>query len=234
MSFSDLLDRIAMRQKQRAQRRVSDYRDLVAQVADGKEPDADCVARVLADNDKTVSDLAGSVNLLLARRSLRMNYDQLPALAKERSEVEKRIAEADTILAKAEEKHEATATPLYGRLSQIKRATADAERARKELQDSCPDADLCAQLEDVRSRLTAAHNRRAELERECSSLRDWIAIDRDNAGRARSVRAEQLTEQANRREARLRQFEAEIENLRRQIPELEKQERQVRERMLEP
>jgi chromosome segregation ATPase len=209
-------------------------RNLVAQIADGQEPDPDDVAGILADAVQTVDDLRASVDLLLRRRSLRHVYDQLPALTKERAEIEKRIATANAILEKAEQTHEATTYPLFGRLNQIKHAVADADRARAALVESCDDADLLDQLADVRLRFTDACNRRSALQQECSSLRDWISTDREAASRERPTRAQELTEQAERREARLRQFEAEIEELERQIPEIERQESEIRQRMLEP
>ncbi|MEQ8789527.1 MAG: hypothetical protein RIC55_24750 [Pirellulaceae bacterium] len=234
MSFTELLDRIAMRQKQREQRHVSDYRSLVAQIADGQEPDPDDVSHILADVGRTVDDLRASVDLLLRRRSLKQTYDLLPALTRERADIEKRISTANAALEKAEQTHETTTYPLFGRLNQIKHAVADADRARTALVDSCDDADLLDQLADVRSRFTDACNRRSALQQECSSLRDWISTDREAASRERPTRAQELTEQAERREARLRQFEAEIADLTRQIPEIEREESELRQRMLEP
>jgi hypothetical protein len=50
MSLTSLLDSITRRQRERKKSKWCDYRQLVADICDGKEPDADRIASVLADN----------------------------------------------------------------------------------------------------------------------------------------------------------------------------------------
>ncbi len=57
MNLTSLLEKISTRQRQRRLSKWSDYKTLVARICDGQEPDADEVAAVLFDNDKTLEEL---------------------------------------------------------------------------------------------------------------------------------------------------------------------------------
>ena len=55
MSLTSLLDSITNRLESRKRSKWSDYRNLVADICDGKEPDADRIASVLADKNASAS-----------------------------------------------------------------------------------------------------------------------------------------------------------------------------------
>jgi len=97
MSLTALLDKIAGRQHERRQAREADFRQLVVDIADGNEPDADQVEHVLGGNQKTIDDLREAVELLQRRRELRRMMDSEPKLAEERNNIQEQIAEADRI-----------------------------------------------------------------------------------------------------------------------------------------
>lgn len=78
MGIATLIEKVVGKQQER---RVADFRDLVVQIAGGHEPEAECVAEVLRDAEKSLDDLQKSVELLGRRRELRRQYDRLPELA---------------------------------------------------------------------------------------------------------------------------------------------------------
>ncbi len=88
MNLTSTLDSISQRLEERRAGKWSEYRKLVALVCDGKEPDADRIASVLADNERTLDELRHDVQLLAKRRKLRIDMDAAPPLESERLKVE--------------------------------------------------------------------------------------------------------------------------------------------------
>ena len=234
MNLTTLFDSISHKQKQRLNARVANYRSLVKQVADGKDPDADEVDRVLTDNDKTVDDLRTAVELLLKRRELRRALDQKPKLAKERKQIEQQLEKANQQLELAETRHTEITDPLYVRLEEIRLAKTEADRALQELERTCDDEDLIAGLEAVSEQLKTLHTHRARCEKESRELRSSAESDRQETRFVTQTRAEDLRERADRRDARAQEMETELPGLRKQISKAEAREKAIREQMLAP
>lgn len=96
--FDITLETITNRQRQRRITKWSDYRRLVASICDGKEPDADEIATVLADNERTLDELRHDAELLARRRSLRDEYDAIEPLESEATKLAKQIDIAEQTL----------------------------------------------------------------------------------------------------------------------------------------
>lgn len=125
-------------------------------VADGKEPDVDLVEETLASSGKSLDDLQAAVQLLERRRALRKQFDQGPALTKERAELEKKIITADEAFEQAERRHEATVAPLVARMSQVVAGQRQGTDAREALIESCADSELVTALAEVTKYLREA------------------------------------------------------------------------------
>ena len=87
-NLTSLLDSITQRLAKRRVDKWTDYRSLVALVCNGKEPDADRIAMVSADNNRTLEQLRHDVQLLAKRHKLRADMDAAPPLESERQKVE--------------------------------------------------------------------------------------------------------------------------------------------------
>jgi chromosome segregation ATPase len=234
MNLNTLLDKIAGRHQQRQQARKADFRSLVAQVADGKEPDADEVDRILRDNGKTLDDLRAGVEVLLKRRALRQALDQKPKLAKERERIEREIEDANRQLEEAETRHNDVTNPLFARLEEIKHGMNETIRAAQELERTCDDEGLLAERQAVWMQLKELNTRRSRSEMEINNLRSGAKSDRQETQYVPKSRAEEYAARADRRDARAQELEAELPDLRRQISDAEAREKAIRDRMLEP
>lgn len=235
MNLTTLLDKIAGRQQERRQAREADFRQLVTQVADGDEPEPEEIEHILGANQKTIADLRDAVELLQRRRELRRTVDLAPELAKERADIEKRIAKADRIFKQADAKHDETVDPLHARLRQIRSLVVEAEHARFELWETCRDAELLRRLEEVSRPGAELSHKLSVMETKASHLRDEARYEREQAAHAeRAPNAEAHKEEAARCEAEAKQLEREIPALRRQVEELTYQEAEIHEQMLVP
>lgn len=235
MSLSTLFEKIAGRQKARERAKFDDYRSLVAEIADGKEPDAEVLHAVLHDNGKSLDDLKASVEKLQRRRKMRADYDALPALDAERRDVEEKLCAADRVLEAAEAQHEEATRPLFAKLGELRKAISEGRLARHELERSCEHPDVLADLDALRVELQDANNRRAMLETESRRLHESAESDRDEAGYV-PLRGdvERLRNRADEREAQAKQMEEELIGLRKRIAELDARDAAIRERMLVP
>jgi len=235
MSLTALLDKIAGRQHERRQAREADFRQLVVQIADGQEPDAETIEHVLGGNQKTIDDLRAAVELLQRRRDLRRVMDSEPNWAEERADIQKQIAEADRIFNQADAKHDETVDPLHARLRQIKALISEADDARLELWDTCGDQELVRRLDEVSRPLTELSHRLAAMETEARNLRNQAKYEREQAKHAeRKPNIEAHTKEAARCDTEARQLERELPALRSQVEELTYQEAEIREQMLVP
>jgi len=235
MNLTKLLDRIAGKQHERQQSRHADYRKLIGQIADGKDPDTGFVDHVLTDNQKTIDDLRQAVELLLHRRELRATWEKAATMAKDRDGIEQQIAEADQLLEQAEFQHEETTAPLYARIEAIKQASTAADRARRELWETCAYPELKDRLGQVSNRFRDLDAQRAEIESRAADIRRFAEGDRQEIRFvANKAQEEELSERADRYEKSAKKLEAEAAALRPEINKLQQEEKWIRNQMLEP
>jgi predicted nucleic acid-binding Zn-ribbon protein len=234
MNLTKLMDKVVGRQRERQQSRQADYRTLVAQIADGQEPDADNVHDVLGANGKTLDDLKADVECLEKRRGLKAQFDQLLKLIEEQQRIGKQVAAADHVFEEAERKHEEVTAPLCARLDQIKQAISQGEDARRRLWDTCGDPLLLAELKEVTTALAEVSGRRSKLSADARQLREWAHSDRAEVPHATTEgQIAELRQRADRRDARAAEIEAELIKLIDEEAALQHRESAIRERMLE-
>ena len=191
MNLTSLFEKIARGQKQREKARIDDFRGLVRAIAEGKEPDADQVERVLGDTGKPLDDLRAAVELYQQRFAMRAQVNSLPKLEAERKEVEQQLLKADAALEAAEQQHTETTAPLHGRLEMLRQAMQEAERSRHQLVETCPDEELRERLADLQRRHDEAHDRSFKLRQVINDCRTWAKSDRAEAAHTSSSHKKQ-------------------------------------------
>ncbi|TWU13351.1 hypothetical protein CA54_21860 [Symmachiella macrocystis] len=228
MELTKLFEKIAGKHRARQQSRKAGYRELISMIADGRDPDADFLDRVLIDNGKSLADVRQAVDLLLERRELRKTYDSIPAMNQEYENLHAQIGEAERI-------HDERTQPLYWRIEQIRQTLNEGRNVRARLWETCADTELCGQLSHLRQRLTSLHDQQSQLMKNSSDLRNWAETDRVNSNQGvLPAKAESLKERAKSREAKAKQLEEELATVRTQIAECDHEESRIRELMLVP
>lgn len=234
MNLATLMDKVIGRQRERQQSRHESYRTLVAQLADGQEPDADNVDELLGALGKSLDDLKADVERLEKRRQWKAQIDQLPKLADEQQRLGRQVSAADRALEEAELKHTEVTAPLYGRLDQIKQAQSAAEDARRRLWDTCADPAIVAELKEVVTARADVSGRRTKLAADVRQQREWARADRAEVPHATSeTQIVELRQRAARRDARAAELEAELTKLVGEEADLERRETTLRVRSLE-
>lgn len=236
MAMANLIDRIVG--KQRA-RQVSDFRDIVTEIADGREPDEDIIAQVLFESGKSLDELREDVELLKRRRELRTKWNAVPGLMAERKKLQQQIDEANRELKAAERKHFAIANPIIAELDQLKEATYDGEKAKFELWNTCNDPTLLDKMADIQLRLAKKRQEASDLQTRIDNLHEWAKYERAEAARQKMmVDADHLVDmslnRAKEHERKAAEHEVTLKKVTKVIAGLERDEEAVREQMLEP
>ena len=165
MSITAFFEKFMGLQQQKVQATVASYRELVAGIATGEEPNPAEVERLLANAGKSVDDLRRDVERYQHRMALKAMINSLPRLEAERREIDSQIAAADRVLEAAEKQHEVSTAPLYATRRELDLAISDANRASAELMQSCDDADLRRELDELNTearRLDEQHRSQAD------------------------------------------------------------------------
>jgi chromosome segregation ATPase len=222
MSIATIIERIVGKQRERQAARAADFRDIVIQIADGNEPDAEFVAQVLQ-----------------RRRQLRQKWDAIPSLMDQRHDVEQQMAEADRELEAAESKHFATMNPLSAQLDQLRAATQEGENAKRELWDTCTEPALLAKLADVRGRLTNADKESSSLQTSINNLKSWAKNDRERAEQQKRILGgdqtpEDYLNRAKDRERQAAEEESKLAKIKKVVADLQREEASIRNQMLVP
>ncbi len=211
----------------------------MARVADGQEPEADTLERVLQDACKSLDDLRQAVERLQRGRQLREHLDRLPALMAERQEIEKQIAAADAALEAAEKKHGETTGPVVARIEQIRELVCAADAARRQLACTCTDEALLAEHRRVQAELGVANHEAGELREAASRQRERARSEQAAAERAKRIVSgdEQMEEhlaRAQQHEQKAAEFGGEVAKVEKRVAKLQRDAAEVRERMLVP
>ncbi len=235
MNLTSLLESITNRQRQRRITKWSDYRRLVASICDGKEPDADKIATVLADNERTLDELRHDAELLARRRKLRDEYDAIAPLESEATKVGKQIEGAEKTFEAMTAKHEEEMSPLYIRRNEINAIRKRATQARMELRNTCEDRELVAEYDAVVEELSAADHTRASLGEEMDKRESWMRQDQEKA-KATPFRqeADRYTSQAEEHEAILANLQAKFEPADDAVNAIQERLSEIEDRLLEP
>jgi chromosome segregation ATPase len=161
--------------------------------------------------------------------------ERLPALHKERAQLDAQIAAADRVLEEAEAAHDEATRPLYDRRSEVDRAIREAQDAETKLVTECEDAELRRELEDVDAELIRLSTDRHDLLDQASHLEKQALAEQDRAerqldpGYARQYRekAAQIEKDAAARRRDAQRVDKAHDELTKRRDRLEKQMRQA-------
>lgn len=220
--------------KLRRENREADFWTTARKLAAGEKVAPAAVERLLADSGRTPADLKAAVELMQQRRQWSDVVAGTAALEQERTAMHERIAAEDRKLAQAEQAHADATLPLQARLQAIQAALREAGDARRRLMDTCPYADLKAELGDVVRRIAELRTRVFELHRtarECETkAKSDLTQAQCDGGRFEAI----WRERAERNHRAAEQAKAELPGLEREIAKLEHDEAALREQMVNP
>jgi len=234
MSITAFWDKVAGRQRVRKQTCEQEFRSMVLQLADGKEPDAERVEDLLREMGKSISDLRQAVELYVGRRDLRALFDSIPEYQKERQSVEQKLKEADRLLALAEAAHEEATTPLYRRMRVLDSDTSAAWDAERQLQATCPDQSLHDRLSRATTRMGTINSERYTYQVKLKDCRGWVESNQEALKSAGRTRAEEHKERIERYGKVIVESEKAMVKLNAEFESLQNEEREVRRLMRNP
>ena len=235
MNLTSTLDSISQRLEERRAGKWSEYRKLVALVCDGKEPNADRIASVLSDNERTLDELRHDVQLLAKRRKLRIDMDAAPPLESERLKVEQLIVDGEKQLEAIIETHRQKMSPLYARRFDLNQIRKIAQQAQDDLRSSCEDREMLARFEAVNEELTELTNEQGKIQADIKQMKIWMESDRHESKiTAFASEAMRFTERADDYEAKIAGLQEKLPALNARIDELSRQLNQIELELLEP
>lgn len=224
MSVTAFFEKFVGLQQQKTQTAIASYRELVAGVATGEEPNPTEVERLLAEIGKSVDAMRKDVENYQHRMELKAAIAAVPNLQAERQTLDERIAAADRALKAAEDLHDETTGPLYFRRQQVNAAINEAERARHKLVATCDDPDLLREKEDLEAEILKVCQRGLGLRERENYLDNHASRERQNA------QCESWPAEANRRLEVAQQYQDNGDATRRAIQEVEKEQRKLEKR----
>jgi len=235
--LKELLSELETRRKSRQ----SEFWAIAHKLAGDERVTPAAVERVLAECGKTPTELQTAVEMIQRRRKWHEIISAEPALLKEQTALKDRIAAEDKKLASAEQAHADATGPMYVRLEFIKAHVSDASDARRLLLQTCPYAELKAELAETQERLNEQRNRLAALKRQADRARDA----EDDLAEARRHeqgvtagsdprRAAEWRERAERNQRASDAAKTELPAVEKDVARLEKTEAAIYAKMLTP
>lgn len=225
----------------RRKNREAEFWSIAHKIAAGERVGAAAVERLLTESGKSPADLERTVNLLQQRRQWHQAVITEPALEKERTAIKDRIAAEDRKLAAAEKAHTDATEPMYAQLDVLKARVAEASDARRQLIQTCPYADLKAELAETQRVLNEQRQRYAELKRQAqraglveSDLAEAQLHENAVLPGTHPRDAKYWRERAERNRAAGEEAAAELPKIEREIARLEKAESAIFGRMIKP
>lgn len=133
-----VLERFEAAAAQSAAEKLAAYRRLVADLAEGNEPNPDAALGVLESAGKSSDDLRADVATLQRRRELAATLSQAGTLETELAEIEGELSEISERRAKANAEFDRQAAPLTERRAKLLKRHSQVERIRHELLSLAP------------------------------------------------------------------------------------------------
>lgn len=232
MSVTSFFEKFIGLQQQRAQEKVATYRELVAGIATGDEPNPAEVERLLADAGKSLDDLRRDVEQYQHRMALRATVAEMPGLEAERRSIDEQIAAADQILEAAEQQHDQTTEPLYARRREITQALAEGSTALGELVRTCGDPDVIREMNDHDAEARQLSERLRDLFSRAANMEQSARNERERADQEASFsEAEGRREVADRYKKDAEATRREMKQVEKAIADLAKRREQIEQRM---
>jgi hypothetical protein len=167
------IDKIRGMREERQAKQGTEYRSLVEMLAEGKEPDAMKLERVLRDFGRSEEDLAADVASLARRREARKCLDGAAKVNEIASGIAGLIADADSALERAKSEHRAKVEALKVQQADAAGLLQDIAAARQVLLETAP-RELKAKVAELRATISNLANERGALDREADTAQKRI------------------------------------------------------------
>lgn len=227
MATEKLLNDLEARQK----KRELNFWEAARKLASGQDVPTATVEKLLSELDKTAKDLAAAVELVRQRREWHKLVKGLPRLERQRSEIEKTIADADSAFEQAERKYDETVGSLHAELASLRTTQRKATEARRQLIHTCPNEDLQAELADISKALSQARDRANELRKEAERIRAAETDEREAEMEGDTAKGERWRASAKQNRRAAEKATAELPAAEKQIADLERREADIHRRM---
>lgn len=224
MSVTAFFEKFMGLQQQKVQATVASFRELVAGIAAGEEPNPAEVERLLASAGKSVDDLRLDVERYQHRMALKAAAAAMPGLEAERRTLDEQIAAADKLLEAAENQHTETTRPFYFRRREVDQAISEGTTARMELVYSCEDANLRRETDELEVEQRRLDEALRDLNIRAGRLDYKACYEREAAGH------ELINSEATRRREQAATHEKEAEAIRREAKKVERQQADLTKR----
>jgi hypothetical protein len=224
MSVSKFFEKMIGIQKQRTLQKQTSYRELLAGIVAGEEPNPVEVERLLAEAQKSIEDLQKDVNAYQRRMALKAQLASLPKLEQELAGLQQQISAADRELEAAEARYDEITAPLRNQYERVKEARSEASSAKQELSNTCKDEVLLAQYIEANN----------ELERlmVASKQQETHAVYLENKAETSRIQSDRELSEADRdlRREQAGMFQKQADSLRASIKAREKEYAEVLKR----
>jgi len=228
-----VLGKVVEAQEKLRRARLTEWRDLVKLIADGKEPEPSRVESVLSGVSKSLEDLSAAVSLLQRRRALAKQLELAAKLDAEEKRIGEQIAAEREKVQKAAAACDAIIDPLGWRLREIENERRRAEQAADELRKTCPYPEIKEEIDTITRQLAELEQERQKLLQHASHCNGNASSCEARADNRDAFEADYRAEAAKHREKAAAATEKANE-LKRQIDELFKADAIARDKALRP
>lgn len=198
------------------------FDSIARRLADGTDdPTLVEIEETLRASGKSDADLLAAVNVHREREALRQSIRTYEQAASQRSELERKLADADAALEKAKAIHRETSAPLKIELARLKQLFRQASSARQALGRGCPDPDIERQ---IRLLSTRTKNKELEIQRVKRLIKDQesaISVNKSHGSNTAPM------------EERLKVNQSQLATLQDELQAFLDEERGIREQMIE-
>jgi len=230
--MSGILQNLFAKVMRRRVERAQSYAELVAQIADGFEPEADDVEQSLAANDKQLADLEKDVARLVRRRELAAEIEASGPAAKERAEILDRTRRLGAALELAKQEFARGMRPLEARVNELDQLERQARLARAGLCQTA-DAELLRRQKELGARLDVLAGKKSGVKEQLERNRH-IAEERRLLAKKGGNNEKAYEEEAARADLRATEQLAGLKVLDAEVEAIEAEQRAVKDLMLIP
>jgi hypothetical protein len=240
MSLEAFWKRLTTKQQTRERTLRERWEGTVAALADGKPPEVEAVAQVLADTGKSPQELEAAVDRLIRRRQARAALDKAKGVPMERDKLLRQEEEAaaayNTVVEAAQAKFKAAYDPIQSRRLELHAIEKAGETAERLLLETADRPEVEAQIAALQKQLAETRGRRDQWQKGAGRLASEAESRRSAAGAqgtSEGTRAKYL-EEALAREEGARESLAEASKIEPEVRQLEAQIAVLERTRLEP
>lgn len=186
MSMTSFFEKLIGTRQKQAATTISNYRELVARIVNGKEPQADEVERLLNTAGKSVDDLRRDAEHFGRRLLMKEKLAVLPKIEAERRMVERKLNDAEKAFEEYEKRHDEETAPLRFRLDELKQGISEASDASTKLIHTCNDPALLQEMENLNAEYKKLQDQLRQAQERANFMRNKAETEDERASRETS------------------------------------------------